>query len=255
MGPVTEPNTPLDGDLLLTPPPPARSALFERLPAELGVGAVIGVGCALLGLLLGAMWYWLAPEVPLVVHGQSVLYVDPEGEQRAGADGTFVLLGLAFGLVTAAAAFFATRRRGGGIAVAVGLGAGSVLGSFVGLWLGKALGPTRDLVAHAKAVGDGHTFSESLDLQAPGALFAWPIFAMVVLLALTAAFGKREEDPPPYWAGAQWGPAADAPPGQVAPYPTDVPPTDAPPAVDAPPAAERPSAAGDAGGDGARQAH
>ncbi|WP_181442159.1 hypothetical protein [Streptomyces tateyamensis] len=256
---MTEPNTPLDGELLVPPTPSARTVLFERLPAELGVGALIGVGCALLGLLLGAMWYWLAPEVPLVVHGQSVLYVDPEGEQRAGGDGTFVLLGLGFGLVTAAAAFFATRRRGGGIAVAVGLGAGAVLGSFIGMWLGQALGPTSDLVAAAKAAGDGHSFHEALELQAKGALFAWPICAMVVLLALTAAFGKREEDPPPYWAGPQWGagttPLDDphAPPTGPADAPSapvDAPPE--PPAVGGP--ADAPSAPADLGGDGTRQA-
>ncbi|MBB4922813.1 hypothetical protein [Kitasatospora kifunensis] len=178
-----------------------RPAFWKRLLRELRVGAPILLACLLLGLLLGALWYWLAPEVPLVVHGQSVLYVDPEGEQRAGADGTFVLLGLAFGLITAVGAFLLTRGRGGGIVVAVMLALGGLAGSLIAWPLGIALGPTKDLIGHAKQVGDGHTFNEALQLSAHGALFAWPMAALVALLALTAAFGKREQDPPPYWAG------------------------------------------------------
>ncbi|WP_327069621.1 hypothetical protein [Kitasatospora sp. NBC_01302] len=178
-----------------------RSAHGNRLMDELRVGAPILGACLLLGVLLGALWYWLAPEVPLVVHGQSVLYVDPEGEQRAGADGTFVLLGLAFGLVTAGAAFLRTRQRGGGVVVALALGLGGLAGSLIAWRLGMALGPTTNLIAHAKQVGDGHTFNEALQLSAYGALLAWPFAALLALLALTATFGKREQDPPPYWAG------------------------------------------------------
>ncbi|MEY9946918.1 ABC transporter permease [Kitasatospora sp. GAS1066B] len=230
MGDVTVPNSspdspssdspspwapPADGEAL-PDPHPSPAARWARLSPELRVGAPIFGACLVLGVLMAAMWYWLAPEVPLVVHGQSVLYVDPEGEQRAGADGTFVLLGLGFGLVTALAAFLYTRRRGGGIVVAAGLTAGGLVGSLIAMWLGIALGPTSDIVAHAKQVGDGHTFSEALDLGAKGALLAWPMAALVVLLALTAAFGKREQDPPPYWAGPTV-PSAGGPVDELAP--------------------------------------
>lgn len=180
---------------------PQPSTRWTRLLGELRVGAPILGACLVLGVLLGALWYWLAPEVPLVVHGQSVLYVDPEGEQRAGADGTFVLLGLAFGLITSVGSFLYTRQRGGGIVVAVMLGVGGLAGSLIAWPLGIELGPTKDLIGHAKQVGDGHTFNEALQLSAHGALLAWPFAALLALLALTAAFGKREQDPPPYWAG------------------------------------------------------
>ncbi|WP_395296570.1 hypothetical protein ACF9IK_26335 [Kitasatospora hibisci] len=195
-------------------PPAAPARAFERkadgpalhrLLPELKVGAVTVLVCLVLGVAMAALWAWLAPKVPLVVDGNKILYGDPEGEQRAGADSMFVLIGLGMGVLTALGAFLATRRRGGGIAVAVGLAVGGLLAS-AGAWgLGRRLGPADDLVAEAKRVGDGGHFNADIDLGAYGALLAWPMAAMVVLLALSAAFGKREEDPPPYWAGPYAG--------------------------------------------------
>ncbi|MFF1793225.1 hypothetical protein ACFVXQ_03120 [Kitasatospora sp. NPDC058263] len=197
-----------------------RRAPLERLLPELKVGAVTVLACLALGLLMAVLWAWLAPKVPLVVDGNKILYGDPEGEQRAGADSVFVLIGLGMGIVTALGAFLFTRRRGGGIAVATGLAVGGLLAS-VGAWgLGRRLGPASDLVAEARRVGNGGHFDADIDLGAYGALLAWPMAAMVVLLALSAAFGKREEDPPPYWAGPYdpQRPVA-GPPGAAGPLP------------------------------------
>ncbi|MEV7779190.1 hypothetical protein [Kitasatospora sp. NPDC088351] len=193
-------------------------ASLRRLLPELQVGAIMVLVCLLLGLAMAGLWVWLAPKVPLVVDGNRILYGDPEGEQRAGADSVFVLIGLGLGILTALGAFLVTRRRGGGIAVAVGLTVGGLLAS-LGAWgLGRWLGPSRDLVAQARKVGDGGHFSADLDLGAYGAVLVWPMAAMVVLLALSAAFGKREEDPPPYWAGPYGLPAAtDGAPGAGGP--------------------------------------
>ncbi|MCC9308942.1 hypothetical protein LN042_17920 [Kitasatospora sp. RB6PN24] len=224
---MTVPNTPAEPDPLSTAPDeltsePRAGTVLTRLRAELRIALPIGFGCLLLGLLMGALWYWLAPEVPLVVQGNSVLYVDPEGEQSAGAVGTFVLLGIAFGLVTALVAFLLTRRRGGGIAMAVALGLGGVGGSLIAVWLGEKLGPTSNIIGHAKQVGEGHTFYENLTLPAHGALLAWPIAAMVLLLALTATFGKREEHPEPQWVGPL-PPADDGSGNPWAPQPSEPP--------------------------------
>ncbi|MBV6696266.1 hypothetical protein [Kitasatospora aureofaciens] len=205
--PFAPPPAPDAGEL---PPLPAelgeavqteRSAMHRLLP-ELRFGAGTVLACILLGLVMAGLWAWLAPKVPLVVDRDRILYADPEGEQRAGADAVFVLLGLGMGTVTALGAFLVTRRRGGGVAVAAGLAIGGLLGS-LGAWrLGRWLGPSDNLIAEARRVGTGGHFNADIDLGAHGALLAWPMAAMVVLLALSAAFGKREEDPPPYWAGA-----------------------------------------------------
>ncbi|MFC5662019.1 hypothetical protein ACFP3U_03375 [Kitasatospora misakiensis] len=173
--------------------------LARRLLPELRIGAVTVLACLVLGVVMAGLWVWLAPKVPLVVDGNKILYADPEGEQRAGADSVFVLIGLGMGVLTALGAFLFTRRRGGGIAVAVGLAVGGLLAS-VGAWgLGRWLGPSRDLIAQARRVGNGGHFQADIDLGAYGAVLTWPMAAMVLLLALSAAFGKREEDPPPYW--------------------------------------------------------
>ncbi|MFE6865206.1 hypothetical protein ACFVFS_01475 [Kitasatospora sp. NPDC057692] len=198
---------PPEPDLVAAHAQPAEPAAQRLLP-ELRVGAATVLACLVLGVVMGLLWAWLAPKVPLVVDGNKILYADPEGEQRAGADSVFVLIGLGMGILTALGAFLVTRKRGGGIAVAVGLAVGGLLAS-VGAWgLGRWLGPGRDLVAEARKVGNGGHFRADIDLGAYGAVLAWPMAAMVVLLALSAAFGKREEDPPPYWVPGP--PAVDA---------------------------------------------
>ncbi|MEV4612883.1 hypothetical protein AB0K43_09800 [Kitasatospora sp. NPDC049258] len=235
---MTVPNTPAGADAgpardPYAPPPaggPTEPAERTALLPELRIGALTCLAGALLGVLVGLLWFWLAPRVMFQVSGNQILYMDPEGEQRAGADAVFALLAVGAGVLSAVVAFLATRGRGGGIAVAVGLAVGGLAGSLAAWQLGAALGPTADLPAHARQVGDGGTFSAPLELGAHGALLVWPMTAMVLLLALSAAFGKREPDPLPYWAtGPQWtlpGHSAapqDAPHPPYAPHPPQAP--------------------------------
>ncbi|MFE2134426.1 AAA family ATPase, partial [Streptomyces sp. NPDC059466] len=148
--------------------------------------AVVTVAVALAGVLLGVLWWWLAPHVPLIADDTAVYLKDTEGEQAIGVDGTFTLLALAFGVVSAAVVFLVRRR--GGVPLVVGLAVGGLLGSLLAWRLGVYLGPTQNVVAHAKAVGKGVTFSAPLKLGAKGALLAWPLGALVVHLGLTALF-------------------------------------------------------------------
>ncbi|NLU74594.1 ABC transporter permease [Streptomyces sp. HNM0575] len=153
--------------------------------------------CALLVLVLGVglglLWWWLAPRVPLVKVDGGVFLKDPEGEEAIGADGTFVLLALGFGLVTGLVAFL--RSRAGGIGIVIGLAVGALLGSVLAWQLGVLLGPSSDLAASAKAAGTNKTFDGPLKLQAKGALLAWPFIALTTHLLLMAAFGHRDPEP------------------------------------------------------------
>ena len=160
---------------------------------ELREAAVITVGAALSGLLLGALWMWLAPHVPLIADAQAVYLKDTEGEQAVGVDGTFTLLGLAFGVVSAVAVFLWRKR--GGVPLVVALAVGGLLGGLIAWRFGIWLGPAQDVAAHAKAVGKGVTFDAPLELKAKGALLAWPLTAMIVHLGLTGLFGPRDPDP------------------------------------------------------------
>lgn len=174
---------------------PAEDAGGSREPIgkELVRGVLVAVLVAVCGVALGLLWLWLSPRVPMVSDGQAVYLKDTEGEEAIGGDGTFVLIALVLGVLTAAAVFW--RLRKGGVAVVLGLAAGGVLASVVGWKIGVWLGPTTDIVAHAKEVGPKVVFDGPLELRAKSALVVWPAAAMVVHLALTYAFGPRDELP------------------------------------------------------------
>ncbi|MFI2433933.1 AAA family ATPase [Streptomyces sp. NPDC018693] len=185
---------------------PPRESLPEEGPGmktELREAAVVAVAVAVAGALLGLLWVWLAPRVPLVgdvVDGNWVVYLkDTEGEQAVGVDGTFTLLALGFGVVSGALVFLWRRR--GGVPLVVGLGAGGLLGALLAWRVGVWLGPAEDVLAQAKSVGKGVTFSAPLKLGAKGAVLAWPLAALMVHLGLTALFAPRDPEvygPPPY---------------------------------------------------------
>lgn len=175
------------------------------MKTELREAAVITVVVALFGALLGVLWWWLAPHVPLVgdiVDEKWVVYLgDSEGEQAVGVDGTFTLLALGFGVVSAFVVFLLRRR--GGVPLVVALGVGGLLGSLLAWRVGIWLGPAQDVIAHAKSVGKGVSFSAPLKLGAKGALLAWSLGALLVHLGLTALFGPRDPDP---YQQAPYGP-------------------------------------------------
>ncbi|CAL9418241.1 hypothetical protein SUDANB140_01799 [Streptomyces sp. enrichment culture] len=164
---------------------------------EVRQAAVTALAVALSGALLGVLWWKLAPDVPLVgtvANDRWFVYLaDSEGEQAIAVDGTFTLLALAFGALSALVVFLLRRR--GGVPLVVALGAGGLLGSLLAWRLGVWLGPTQDVLAHAKDVGEGETFTAPLRLGAKGALLAWPLAGLVVHLGLTGLFGPRDPEP------------------------------------------------------------
>ncbi|MFI6346901.1 hypothetical protein [Streptomyces sp. NPDC050560] len=157
--------------------------------------AVIFFAVAVGGVLLGLLWLWLSPRIPLIADSRAVYLKDSEGEQAIGVDGTFTLVAAGLGLLSALAVFLVRRR--GGVLIVVGLALGALAASVVGWRLGLALGPEQDVVAHAKHVGRGVAFDAPLELKAKGALLAWPLVAMLAHLGLTAAFGPRDPEPAP----------------------------------------------------------
>ncbi|MFD0020905.1 ABC transporter permease [Streptomyces sp. NPDC058382] len=224
--PLTPPHQPSPNDPWQTPqkgggPSGSHTGTLLESPeakdsrTELRRAAIVCAAVTVAGLALGLLWLWLAPRVPLVSDNTAVFLSDSEGEEAIGADGTFALLALAFGAVSAVLAFVFHRR--GGVPLVLGLAVGGVLGSLLAWQLGTRLGPTDDVVAHARAVGKGVIFDAPLELRAKGALLAWSLAAMVVHLGLTAVFGPR--DPEPEW-GVYHG-AGDAPVYGPAPAPSE----------------------------------
>ncbi|MET7638899.1 hypothetical protein [Streptomyces sp. NPDC005438] len=187
---------PPGGDLPYAPPvssEPEGEVVDPR--RELVEGALTALGVAVLGVLLGALWCWLAPRVPLVSDGEAVYLKDPEGEETFAIEGTFVMLSLAMGAVVGAAAFLARRR--GGIGVVLGLGVGALLGAVIAWQVGVFLGPPEDVAARAREVGSGVTFDGPLKLDAKAAFLAWPVTSVATHLLLTALFGPADPEPQP----------------------------------------------------------
>lgn len=163
------------------------------MKTEVRQAAVIAVALAVSGVLLGLLWLWLAPHVPLVADANAVYLKDSEGEQAVGVDGTFTLIATGFGVLSGLVVFLV--RRAGGIPLVVGLALGALLGAVVAWRLGVWLGPEQDVAAHARQVGKGVTFDAPLELKAKGALLTWPVVALLVHLGLTALFGPRDPEP------------------------------------------------------------
>ncbi|MGW8360498.1 DUF2567 domain-containing protein [Streptomyces wedmorensis] len=196
--PLTPPHQPPhDPDWPPQPPPHHGPAGDPITGAEVVQGVVVTLVSAVAGAVLGLLWLTLAPRVLLISDGKGVYLRDSEGESAIGADGTFVLLALAFGAVAALVVFL--LRRKGGVPLVLGLALGGVLGSLLAWGIGTTFGPTDDVVAHAKAVGPNVVFEAPLELNlAAAAMLAWPLAAMIVHLALTAAFGPRDPEPEPW---------------------------------------------------------
>ncbi|GAA2988651.1 ABC transporter permease [Streptomyces fulvorobeus] len=206
--PLTPPHQPSSNDPWQTPPsgaspaPGPAPAHGREAATELRQAAVITALLTAAGLLLGLLWLWLAPRVPLVSDDTAVFLKNSEGEEAVAADGTFVLLALGFGVVAAFAVFF--YRRSGGILLVAGLALGGLLGSLLAWGIGVWFGPSSDVVARAREAGKGVAFDAPLELHAAGVVLAWPIVAMLVHLGLTALFAPR--DPEGEWAPeAPWG--------------------------------------------------
>ncbi|MEU6485151.1 DUF2567 domain-containing protein [Streptomyces sp. NPDC046887] len=206
-------------------PPPYPSAAYRDgagpdekadLAAEVRQGVLVALAVTVLGVLLGLLWLWLAPRVPLISDGKAVFLRDTEGEGAIGADAAFALLGLGLGALSAAGVFWYQRR--GGIPVVAGLALGGLLGSLLGWGIGTLLGPTHDVAGHARELGAGVAFDAPLELKAYGAILAWPIAAMLVHLALTALFGPRDPEPD------DWTPLPAPTPGTTSPAPGTNPP-------------------------------
>ena len=180
------------------PPPPRRPRRYD-LRTELLIGASLVAGSAVLGLLMGLLWHLVAPKVPLYADTSAIYLLDPEGEQAISSDMYFAMIGAGFGLLVGALAYWRSRAREGGLTVVVGLVLGGLLGGWIAMKLGVALGPSSNIVATAKAVPLGRTFYAPLTLTAKGMLLAWPAAALIALTVLTSLFTPKPTPSPVEW--------------------------------------------------------
>ena len=188
-------------------------------PDEMRDLALVAALVTAVGVVLGLLWWWLAPSVPYLSDGERAFLRNSEGEDTVSVDGTFALIAAGLGLLTGLLVFL--FRRTGGINIVVGLALGSLLAGLVGWQLGGLLGPSGDLGARAEEAGRGGTFDGPLELNATIALLVLPLAALLAHLLVTAVFGPRDPEPVPTtytgWGGQP--PATGSQPVPPAPMP------------------------------------
>jgi hypothetical protein len=191
---------------------------------------------AVAGGLLGILWHFLAPTVPVVNAGAGrVLVNDPSPEEYIAADGWFAILCFAFGLVAAIVAWLVLRRdRGPWLLAGVILG---TLAAPVAAWqAGRqiGLGTYQDWKASSAA---GAAFEAPPDVHAYGTLLV-AAFAAAIVLTLMAGWsndpdldlpgakpgygndlGHAESGESPFSSGWPAGPDQTAEPAPPAPGP------------------------------------
>lgn len=205
-----------------SPPEKPGDTAAGITPADIRDGAVVALAVGVAGLLLGLLWVWLAPRVQYVSNGEAVFLRNSESEARIAADGTFFLLSVGLGVLSAVGTFL--WRRAGGVPLVIGLAVGSGFAALAGWRFGLWLGSSSDVAAAAAAAGKGMPFDAPLELLAHGALLAWPMTAVLLHLGFTALWTPRDPEPDPLagWSG-YYQPAP--PPAERALPPTDTGPT------------------------------
>ncbi len=206
-------------------PPPRRSPGRTMAAAALTVIVLAAAGGP-----LGLLWHYLSPTVPVINVGDRRIVVnDSSPEEYIAADGWFTLLGLAFGLAAAIAAWMLLRRhRGPWLLIAVTLGtlAGAVVAWQAGRLIGRgAYQRWQETSAQAA------TYQAPPDLHAYGVLLI-PAFAAVIALTLMAGWSN---DPDLDEPGARPGHGRDLGAGDAPPFSSDWPGGPDPTAAPAPP--------------------
>ncbi|HEX4103681.1 MAG TPA: DUF2567 domain-containing protein [Pseudonocardiaceae bacterium] len=170
-------------------PAPSRPGAVVRadLVPSLGVLCVVAV----LGLPLGALWSWLAPpefvaRSALAPTPGGVLPFVGESEHRFDDMATFLLFGLAAGVLTGAALWLFRRRRGPLVLVA------AVLGSLVAAWLAMRVGLWLAAAHYPDRAATGAPFPRAPVLESAWVIITQP-FGVAVTYCITTAWNARDD--------------------------------------------------------------
>lgn len=155
--------------------------------AGLGVAAVFAV--AGLGVPLGLLWSVLAPDVPVRVTADGLMFAQAQPEQPVAADVWFVLLSAPFGVLVALAGWAALRRLRGPVGL-LSLTVGALVAGPVAWALGRRMG-LADFHAAAAQAPPGTVLGQPADLRVLEADWWPPMLSgvpVVPALAVAAAY-------------------------------------------------------------------
>jgi hypothetical protein len=215
---------------IVAAPAPARGSVL----VDAVVALVTGIVVAALGIPLGWLWAAVAPRIPVVRVDGGFTYADAEPEQAVGADGWFLLLGAAAGIVLAILVWLLLRRWRGPL-MAVFLVLGSFGSAWLAWWAGRHVGLAEFEQLRASATV-GTRLLAPLGLRSTDFAAANPwrpaLTGVLAVQALAAAFtytccagwsrfsSLRGPDPEPTYPAYQAYPTYPA----YQPYPAPTPP-------------------------------
>ncbi|QOS57798.1 hypothetical protein [Thermobifida fusca] len=163
----------------------------------LAVGAVVFGGVTLLGVLLGLLWWLIAPRPEATVTSQGLAYY-PLSQTWFAVDGYYSIMMLVAGLVVGYTCYLLQQRISHRhrldlrLATLLGLAAGTVAGSFTAWGVGAGL----DFHAAERALAlaaPGDVVPAGLTLRAHSALLLWS-FSAVLQYGLFEALMLRQSD-------------------------------------------------------------
>lgn len=155
------------------------TAVLDRR-AGLRVAAGIVVLLAVVGVGVGALWWWVAPVAQVRIEADGGYLTQSQPQEYITADAWFALLTAGVGLVAGLVAWWRVRveRYGAVVGLAVGGGFGAVVAWQTGEWLGRV-----DLDALAQAPV-GTVADVALGLGLRGLLLVEPLAALLAWLAV-----------------------------------------------------------------------
>jgi hypothetical protein len=185
---VTSPTQPAPSDSADWPFEPRRAARSRPRWApreDVRAGVYLVLALAVLGALLGVLWQWWSPPGPLgYVVAPHAIQPD-ETESFIAGDGRFAVICASAGLVAGLVAWFRTSTRGPVMALA--LGVGGLLGSYL-----------TSVVGHALAGGTGNGKANTLLQHLPltvhmRGLFLLEATVAVLVYGVCASFAAEDD--------------------------------------------------------------
>ncbi|NDL59177.1 hypothetical protein [Phytoactinopolyspora mesophila] len=154
-----------------------RTGRRNPLPSTRKVAAEIGVTSVVVGVLFGVAWLMFTPDITGQVAEEGVAVPIAEARQLFDRVAVFSLLGAAIGILLGAV--FGPRHRRRPVTTLLALATGGFGGSLLAMGVGILLGPS--------AVNDepGTEVQLPMELEAPAALFVWPLLAIIVVTLMS----------------------------------------------------------------------
>lgn len=171
----------------MTEPEPA---LAGRRRGDVRTGVVVAAAVAVLGGPLGLLWAALAPRAKVVVAAGGANLADPNTKAFIAGDGIFLVVTAVAGILCAVLALLLGGRRHG-VATAVGLAAGGLLGSYLAWRVGHRIGLAQFRREVAGPVGTATPLY--LTLRAKGVLVGEALAAVLTVALVAARAGFRED--------------------------------------------------------------